>query len=176
MSDYTSKTRQQGWGKLFLLLVLSAAAAAVYVSKVNSEQTPAADAAMPPPPVAEVITIKQEKVRIWTRFSGRLSAVDQAEIKPLVGGELQQVLFEDGQEVKKGQLLVKMDPAASKAELEKVRSQEIALTLNKERLEAYLAKKPANLLKWSQAVINSKYNTVERSDEIKLLLEKEKEE
>lgn len=123
MSDYTSKSRQQGWGKLFLLLMLSAAAIAVYVSKVNSEQTSPADAAMPPPPVAEVMTIKQEKVRIWTRFSGRLSAVDQAEIKPLVGGELQQVLFEDGQEVKKGDLLFVIDPRPYQAAVKRAEAQ-----------------------------------------------------
>lgn len=121
MSDNVSKRRQQGWGKLFLLVALTAAAAAVYVSKVNSEQTAAA--AMPPPPVAEVITIKQEKVRIWTQFSGRLSAVDQAEIKPLVGGELQQVLFEDGQQVKKDDLLFVIDPRPYQAVVKRAQAQ-----------------------------------------------------
>jgi multidrug efflux system membrane fusion protein len=121
MSYHTQQRRQQGWGKLFLLVVLSAAAAAVYVSKVNSEQTPAAQ--MPPPPVAEVITVKEQEVRIWTHFSGRLSAVDQAEIKPLVGGELQQVLFEDGQQVEKGDLLFVIDPRPYQAVVKRAEAQ-----------------------------------------------------
>ncbi|WP_423063769.1 biotin/lipoyl-binding protein [Candidiatus Paracoxiella cheracis] len=121
---------------------------------------------------------------LWASFATiQETAITYGEVVPmgheqkvqhLEGGIVQQVFVSNGDEVKKGQLLIKMDEAASKAELEKARSQEIALTLNKERLEAYLEKKPANLLKWSQAVIRSKYNTVDRSEEIKELLEEEK--
>lgn len=90
------------------------------------------------------------------------------------GGVVKTVFVNNGEIVKRGQVLIKMDEASRKAELEKAQSREIALILNKERLEAYVAKKPADLLQWSQAVIQSKYNTVERQDQINNLLTEEK--
>jgi multidrug efflux system membrane fusion protein len=38
-------------------------------------------------------------MRIWSEFSGRLHAVDAAEIRPEVSGRITEVLFEDGQTV-----------------------------------------------------------------------------
>lgn len=123
MSNTSSKRQSRGWFKLSLLLLLSVAAAAVYFNIANSEQTEDAAAAAPPPPVAEFITVAPQNVRIWTGFSGRLSAVDMAEIKPLVGGELQQVLFEDSQQVEKGDLLFVIDPRPYKAAVKRAEAQ-----------------------------------------------------
>lgn len=55
-------------------------------------------------------TMAPEKVRVWTDFSGRLDAVDAAEIRPEVSGRITEVRFEDGQNVKKGQILFVIDP------------------------------------------------------------------
>ncbi len=136
MSNTTSKRQSRGWFKLSLLLVMSAAAAAVYFNSASSEQTEQAPAAAaPPPPVAEFITVARQEVRIWTGFSGRLSAVDMAEIKPLVGGELQQVLFEDAQQVEKGDLLFVIDPRPYQAAVKRAEAQ-----LTSARSRAKLAK------------------------------------
>ncbi|WP_438970845.1 efflux RND transporter periplasmic adaptor subunit [Methylophaga sp.] len=89
----------------------------------NQQKKSQSAPATPPPPVAEVITVKPEFVRIWTNFSGRLRAVDMAEIKPLVGGELQQVLFDDGQLVEKNDLLFVIDPRPYKAALVRAEAQ-----------------------------------------------------
>ncbi|MCX4192833.1 efflux RND transporter periplasmic adaptor subunit [Methylophaga sp. OBS1] len=123
MSNTSSKRQSRGWFKLSLLLMLSIAAAAVYFNIANSEQTEDTAAAAPPPPVAEFITVAPQDVRIWTGFSGRLSAVDMAEIKPLVGGELQQVLFEDAQQVEKGDLLFVIDPRPYQAAVKRAEAQ-----------------------------------------------------
>lgn len=123
MSNTSSKRQSRGWFKLSLLLMLSIAAAAVYFNIANSEQTKDTAAAAPPPPVAEFITVAPQDVRIWTGFSGRLSAVDMAEIKPLVGGELQQVLFEDAQQVEKGDLLFVIDPRPYQAAVKRAEAQ-----------------------------------------------------
>lgn len=123
MSNTSSKRQSRGWFKLSLLLLLSIAAAAVYFNIANSEQTEDTAAAAPPPPVAEFITVAPQDVRIWTGFSGRLSAVDMAEIKPLVGGELQQVLFEDAQQVEKGDLLFVIDPRPYQAAVKRAEAQ-----------------------------------------------------
>ena len=44
-----------------------------------------APAAAPPPSVM-VETLAPQKIRVWSEFSGRLHAVDSAEIRPEVGG------------------------------------------------------------------------------------------
>lgn len=111
MSKSSSKHKQSGF-KWILLLLVCAAAAFFYINQASSEQSEDQQQgpASPPPPVAEVIEVVPQQVRIWTHFSGRLTAVDRAEIKPLVGGELQKVTFEDGQQVEKGDLLFVIDP------------------------------------------------------------------
>jgi len=68
-----------------------------------------ASAAIPAAPVT-VHTLVEQKVRIWSDFSGRLEAVDAAEIRPEVGGRITEVLFEDGQTVKAGDVLFVIDP------------------------------------------------------------------
>lgn len=57
-----------------------------------------------------VKTIEPQKVRIWSEFSGRLQAVDIAEIRPEVNGKITEVHFEDGELVKAGDNLFVIDP------------------------------------------------------------------
>jgi multidrug efflux system membrane fusion protein len=81
---------------------------AVRVSKAARGEA-LASAAIPAAPVT-VHTLVEQKVRIWSDFSGRLEAVDAAEIRPEVGGRITEVLFEDGQTVKAGDVLFVIDP------------------------------------------------------------------
>lgn len=72
-------------------------------------------------PTVTIKTIKREKVRIWSEFSGRLQAVDTAEIHPEVSGRITEVRFKDGDLVKAGDVLFVIDPrpyeaAVSRAE------------------------------------------------------------
>ncbi len=90
------------------------------------------------------------------------------------GGIVKEVLVNNGQTVEKGQVIIKMDEVARKAELEKARSREVTLILNQERLQAYIARKPPDWVQWSQAVVKSKYNAVEQQDKINNLLAEEK--
>lgn len=148
MSDSSSNRKNRSWFKFSLLLLVCASIAAVYVSKAYSEQSTSAETAAPPPPVAEVITMAPQQVRIWTSFSGRMSAVDTAEIKPLVGGELQQVLFEDGQRVAKGDLLFVIDPRPYQAAVKRAEAQ-----LASARSRAKLAK---DELERTEQLVNKK--------------------
>jgi multidrug efflux system membrane fusion protein len=61
-------------------------------------------------PTVTVKTIEPQKVRIWSEFSGRLQAVDIAEIRPQVSGRITEVHFEDGAYVKAGDILFVIDP------------------------------------------------------------------
>jgi multidrug efflux system membrane fusion protein len=89
--------------------VVLAAVGAYAVYGGNASDGKAASAATPAVPVT-VRTLAEQKVRIWSEFSGRLQAVDAAEIRPEVGGRITEVLFEDGQIVKAGDVLFVIDP------------------------------------------------------------------
>jgi membrane fusion protein, multidrug efflux system len=75
-------------------------------------------AAKPPTPVV-VQTLAEQKVRIWTEFSGRMHAVDSAEIRPEVTGRIMEVRFQDGQSVKAGDVLFVIEPRPYEAAVER---------------------------------------------------------
>ena len=58
-------------------------------------------------------------MRLWTEYSGRLHAIDYAEIRPQVSGTITQVKFADGQMVKQGDLLFVIDPRPYAAAVER---------------------------------------------------------
>ena len=73
----------------------------------------AVQAAPVPAPQAvpvSVVEVRSEPVRLWSEFTGRLSAIDWVELRPQVSGTITEVRFEDGQRVAKGDVLVVIDP------------------------------------------------------------------
>ncbi|HEY8966683.1 MAG TPA: efflux RND transporter periplasmic adaptor subunit [Candidatus Methylacidiphilales bacterium] len=71
---------------------------------------PAAMGGAPAPVPVVVETVSAQTLRLWSDFSGRLHAVDSADIRPEVGGRITEVRFEDGQSVKAGDVLFVIDP------------------------------------------------------------------
>ncbi|MGJ7615526.1 MULTISPECIES: efflux RND transporter periplasmic adaptor subunit [unclassified Variovorax] len=74
--------------------------------------------APPPAPAAaqvSVVTLQPENQPVTTELSGRTRARLSAEIRPQVGGIVQQRLFEEGALVKAGQVLYQLDPASYQA-------------------------------------------------------------
>lgn len=61
-------------------------------------------------PTVSVTNIALQSVRQWSEFSGRLTAVDYVEVRPLVSGTITEVAFEDGDRVEEGDLLFVIDP------------------------------------------------------------------
>lgn len=57
-----------------------------------------------------VATVEERRVQVWDEFSGRLGAVERVEIRPRVGGTIDAIHFSEGQSVKKGDLLITIDP------------------------------------------------------------------
>ncbi|RYZ93853.1 MAG: biotin/lipoyl-binding protein, partial [Moraxellaceae bacterium] len=92
--------------QLTLAAILSGIAGFYYVTNVHAATPAAVPAATP----VDVVVVQPQQIRAWASFSGRLSPVESAAIKPLVSGTIQQVLFKDGQQVKKGQPLFVIDP------------------------------------------------------------------
>ena len=68
----------------------------------------------------EVVIIKLEPRRevYTTALAGRIASVQVAEVRPQVGGILQQRLFTEGADVKAGQALYQIDPATYEAALD----------------------------------------------------------
>src|SRR5690606_17882123 len=96
-------------------LALASLVAAVVSACGSSEAAPGAG--MPPPPEVSVATVLSKPVHQWDTFNGRVTAVESVELRPRVSGYVQRVAFDEGQEVKKGDLLFVIDPRPYRAAL-----------------------------------------------------------
>jgi membrane fusion protein, multidrug efflux system len=65
-----------------------------------------------PVPEVATVTIEPQKLELTTELPGRTSAYLVAEIRPQVNGIIQKRLFQEGADVKAGQLLYQIDPAS----------------------------------------------------------------
>ena len=73
----------------------------------------------PPAPKVEFLRLEQSQVRQWTDFSAQISAVESVEVRPLVGGRIDNVLFREGEDVNRGQPLFTIDPRPYQAAVKK---------------------------------------------------------
>jgi membrane fusion protein (multidrug efflux system) len=64
-----------------------------------------------PVPEVATVTIEPQRLGLTTELPGRTSAYLVAEIRPQVNGIIQKRLFQEGSDVKAGQLLYQIDPA-----------------------------------------------------------------
>lgn len=69
---------------------------------------------MPPPEVA-CLEIQPERLELTAELAGRASAFLVAEVRPQVNGIIQKRLFEEGADVKQGDILYQIDPALYEA-------------------------------------------------------------
>lgn len=69
-------------------------------------------------PEVSVAVIQAERLELTTELPGRTAAFLMAEIRPQVSGIIQKRLFEEGSEVKAGQVLYQIDPAPFQAALD----------------------------------------------------------
>src|SRR5215471_20768507 len=99
------------------VIALSGAGFAVHEFSHATAQ-PNMPVVVPAVPVS-VRTVHPDDVTIWSEFSGRLNAVDYAEIRPEVSGRITEVRFKDGQTVKNGDVLFVIDPRPFAAALAK---------------------------------------------------------
>lgn len=86
---------------------------------------------------AAVTTIDEVSVT----FGEIVTATKVNQIQHLEGGIVQSVYVHEGQEVKKGQLLIDMDGTSFKSELQELQAREIALTTDVHRLDSFLKHK-----------------------------------
>lgn len=109
------------------IYLLGSLAALVLTACGNPEAaSPAPAPAAPEVSVAEVV---YERITEWDEFTGRLQAPQSVNLIPRVSGYIEQVHFDEGTLVRKGDLLVQIDPrpfatevARLKAELQSAQS------------------------------------------------------
>ncbi|PYL23777.1 MAG: hypothetical protein DMF37_08995, partial [Verrucomicrobia bacterium] len=69
-----------------------------------------------PPPVVTVTAAVQREVKDWDEYTGRLAPLGTVEVRPKVSGYLTEVKFDDGDMVKKGQVMFVIDPRPYQAD------------------------------------------------------------
>lgn len=111
-----------------MLRSLSRAGAAVLLVSLSF---PAQTQEMPALPVSVAKPVKRQVVD-WAEFPGRFEAANFVEVRAQVAGELESVHFEDGQNVKAGDLLFRIDPAQFQAAF---RAAEASVRTNQTRLD-----------------------------------------
>jgi multidrug efflux system membrane fusion protein len=117
------------YGAGLAILALASGIVVGFSQTLDGEKS--ADAAnMPPPPEVSVAQVVSRDVRQWDEFTGRVSAVETVELRPRVSGYVERVAYEEGQEVRKGDLLFLIDQRSyraafdsARANLERVRSE-----------------------------------------------------
>src|SRR6201996_1583403 len=81
--------------------------------------------APPPPPSAPEVTVAKvisKRIQDWDEFTGRFQAIDTVEVRPRASGYIEQVLFKEGQAVKKDDVLVIIDPRPYQADYDRAKA------------------------------------------------------
>lgn len=90
-------------------------------------RTPGAQAvdntAPPPAPAVTVAAVEAQDAALWDDFSGRLESIEHVSVRARVSGPVQQVHFREGELVKKGDLLVTIDPEPYAAAVQRAQAQ-----------------------------------------------------
>ncbi|WP_421955966.1 efflux RND transporter periplasmic adaptor subunit [Polaromonas sp.] len=106
-----------------VLAVLAVTGISATVFGVSNSRAQPGVAAEPPATPVSVATVQQSDVAAWDEFSGRLEAVERVDVRPRVAGTIQAVHFREGALVKKGELLLTIDPAPYAADVERADAQ-----------------------------------------------------
>ena len=103
--------------------------------------------ASPPAGPAEVatVTLHPERIVLTTELPGRTSAYLVAEIRPQVSGLLQKRLFEEGANIKQGDLLYQIDPVPYQAAVDQAQAALASAVANVDTAQANVVMAEANL-------------------------------
>jgi multidrug efflux system membrane fusion protein len=144
-----------------LIIVLSGVGIALYSGHRADASVPAAvEQAVP----VGVAVIKKQPVKLWSEFSGRLRAVDFAEIRPEVSGRIVDIRFQDGQAVNAGDILFVIDPSSYQAAVAKAEANLASATTNAAFAKTELSR--AEGLLNNQAVAKSLYDQRENQNKV----------
>jgi len=100
-----------------MLRIPAVVAVLVLVSACSRQTTPA-----PPPPAVSVATPLLKNVVDWDEYIGHFAAPQSVGLRARVTGQVTQILFRDGQEIRAGQPLFVIDPQPYAAALDQARA------------------------------------------------------
>jgi RND family efflux transporter MFP subunit len=112
--------------------------------------------AAPPSPKVTVQQPHFATVTNWDEYPGHLEAVDMVEIRPRVAGYIDSIHFQDGAEVKAGDLLFVIDPRPFQAELEQAQARRQQAETHLELVQNDL--KRADSLRGTKAISDEEYD------------------
>lgn len=124
MSHSPNFTRRFWWPAAAALAVVTLGGIALLQEAGNARASTPAGA--PPPAPVSVATVTESDIAAWEEFSGRLEAVERVDIRSRVAGAVQASHFREGALVKKGELLISIDPAPFEAEVARADAQTVA--------------------------------------------------
>jgi membrane fusion protein (multidrug efflux system) len=104
------------------------------------------------------VTIQTEAVVLTTDLPGRTSAYAMAEIRPQVGGIIQKRLFEEGAEIKAGQVLYEIDPAPLQAAYDNATANLAAARRAADRARAAVTASRAGVVRQRAVLENARTN------------------
>lgn len=126
------------WASVGVLTTVGAIASAVVALTGHRAQATANQA--PPAVPVSVAAVREADVALWDEFSGRLEAVERVEVRSRVAGQVQASHFREGMLVKKGDLLITIDPAPYAAEVERADAQVAAAQARSTHAQSDLAR------------------------------------
>jgi multidrug efflux system membrane fusion protein len=97
-------------------------------------------AAAPPPPGVTVALPVTRQVDEWDDYIGRFAPSKSVEIRPRVSGALTGIFFKDGEVVRQGQLLFRIDPRPFAAALAEARAKEASALSSVQLAKSALAR------------------------------------
>ena len=117
----------------------------------------AAQAAAAAPPRVTVAQVVSRPITEFEEFTARFEAVERVQIKPRVSGYISSINFTQGREVKKGELLVEIDPRPYEADLKRAKAQ-LALARSAQELAKSERDRAVKLLSL-HAISREEYDT-----------------
>jgi multidrug efflux system membrane fusion protein len=151
------KLRRQIGGAA-LLLLMGGGYALYHAHAAPAPQAPVAAA-----PVM-VQALRPQTVKPFAEFSGRIAAVDYAEIRPQVAGRITEIRFKDGQQVKAGDVLFVIDPRPYQAAAAKAAG-DLASAINNARLAKIERDRGERLIK-AQALAQESFDQRDTADSV----------
>lgn len=105
--------------KLLLLITASL----LFFGGCTEEKKEAAPQPQEAPPLnVETITVAKEKAPIWLRYTGKTEATKRVEVRARIAGRLDQVMFQEGDFIEKGDVLFVIEKDKYEAELEQAKA------------------------------------------------------
>ncbi|VFR40135.1 RND efflux system, membrane fusion protein CmeA [plant metagenome] len=115
-----------------------AAAGLLALALAGCKSEAADSAAAPPPPTVSVAAVSARPIIQWDDFNGRVEAVESVALRPRVSGYIEKVNYEEGQTVKRGEVLFEIDARSYRAALARAEAD-----LARARTQAALARSEA---------------------------------